>query len=255
MTRFHRQFAAAFASVLALSLGSMLHGSTIGTSVGVEFGIGGSSGIGAGLSPSQVAGVIPSANWNVASGNSGTINNLTGDFHGAPVATSVSVNWTTSDTWNNGGTSGFSGADNTLNNGYLDGGSGQNTDVNLLGLNPGLKYDLYITSTGGTTENKSGTIGVNGTYDSSVVGQNDTSGSYVLTTGSTAGNYHEFLGVTPVFNVTNHDWEINISTDASNSGRTPINSIQFTAMPEPSSFLLCGLGAAALLLAARRRRR
>ena len=249
MSRFH-SFAVAVVVLCALSVAAQA--STIGTSIGVEFGIDGSNGIGSGLSAMQVAGVVPSANWNVAVGNASSMA-LNQDAFGVASVSGISVNWTTSDTWNNGGTAGFSGADNILNGGYLDGGSPQSTEVNFTGLAKYSKYDIYITSTGGSTEQKSGSIGVNGTYDSSLTGSNATAGVYVQDNGSNASNYHLFANIYPVYNATNHDFEINISTDLSNSSRTPINSVELIRVPEPSSVILLVLGAATVLAAARRR--
>lgn len=237
------------AAVAALGFTSVAHGSQGFASIGIEFGIGGSHGLTSGLAPTDSAGAVPMANWNVESGNSGTAA-LNADVFGVATATSASVTWTTADTWNNGGNNGFTGADNTLNNGYLDGGKGQATNVTISGLTaPGTVYDVLITSVDQHEPNKGGTISLNGTYDT-VMNGNVGGPAYVQSTALQKGNYHFWANVLPV------NGDLVFSTDASSNTRTPINSIELIPLPqytpEPGSVCLLGLAGVGLLMRRRK---
>ncbi len=241
-------FAGAVLSLL-LSLNSA-EASLTATSIGVEFGLNGTHGVGSGLAPTDVAGVVPSANWNLASGDNGGPQSVVQDSHGVSSATSVSVSWSSSDTWNNGGTANFANAnDNVLNNGYLDGGyNGVTTaTVTFSGLSDALTYNVYVTSTGGTAETKGGNIIVNGVNDNGLGNATNTSGAYVQTTPSSGGNYHLFWGVAPV------GGQITIESGL-NFTRIPINSVELVRTPEPASLAIWGVVIAGGLLAARRRK-
>ncbi len=249
-----------FVAALAMLLSATrAEASTIAQSYGVEFGIG-SNQYGTptpGLTPSQVAGVVPTANWNLAT--SGAANgsiaagSLVKDTNGVgSTANTVSVAWTSGDIWDNGGTSNFTNAnDNILNNGYLDGESGGHATVTFSGLTPGSMWDVYITSTGGTRENKGGNMVVNGVDDHALSGAN-TSGGYVQATSSVQGNYHFFL------TAADSSGDISIITGGSDPtlGRIPINSVELipVTVPEPSTIALFSIGAVGVLLVARRRR-
>src|SRR5712671_3318661 len=68
---------------------------SMGPSISVNFGAneGGGSLVG-----TDVAGVVPTANWNNASGNTGTISGLNQDLAGVASATGVNVTWNSNNT-------------------------------------------------------------------------------------------------------------------------------------------------------------
>src|SRR5207248_6276701 len=65
-------------------------------SIGVNFG---ANETGGSLAATDVAGVVPTANWNNASGQSGSLANLNADIKGAINATAATVTWNSNNTW------------------------------------------------------------------------------------------------------------------------------------------------------------
>lgn len=236
--------------LIVLSSASGVHASVSGTSISVEFGVGGSDGIGSGLAASDVAGVAPSANWNVASGDSGTMGSLVQDSLGTASATSVSVDWNSNNTWNDGNS--FTGANNTLISGYLDGESGNVPATAAFSGLTSYSYTVVMYSAAGTDDGsgkESGGFYVNGTQ---VLGSgigNTAGPNFIMTSPGVAGNYLVLSGVRPIGGA------ISISDDAT-SVRIPFNGVQLISTPEPASLVVWGLlGGIGLLVAARRRRR
>jgi hypothetical protein len=68
------------------------------------------------LAATDVTGVVPSANWNNVTTNTGIAANLLEDVNGVATASSAQVIWFASNTWSSTG----KGADHTLMSGYLD---------------------------------------------------------------------------------------------------------------------------------------
>jgi hypothetical protein len=76
------------------------------------------------LAPTDVTGVVPSANWNNTTTYAGTATGLLEDVNGVASASSAQVVWYASNTWASTGkgeeNNNFKGADHTLMSGYLD---------------------------------------------------------------------------------------------------------------------------------------
>src|SRR5207244_1390543 len=75
------------------------------------------------LAPTDVTGVIASANWNNTTGNTGLVTNLVEDVNGVAKQSSAQVFWQATNTWASTGKgeegNNFTGADKTLMAGYL----------------------------------------------------------------------------------------------------------------------------------------
>jgi hypothetical protein len=81
-------------------------------------------GAGSMLAATDVTGVVPSANWNNATTNTGVAASLLEDVNGVATPSSAQVTWFASNTWSSTGkgqeNNNFKGADHTLMSGYLD---------------------------------------------------------------------------------------------------------------------------------------
>jgi hypothetical protein len=245
MMRFTSWLALGAAVVGLLAVAPAARAGPTSTTISVEFGIGGTAGMPTGLAPTDVAGVVPTANWNVAVGDSGALGGLIQDTNGVGMATGASVAWSSNNTWNNaasGGSDTFPGAgDHTLMNGYLDGESNNVAATATLSGLTGTAYDVYVYSESVEGSKQSGGFFINGVH---VPGSGTFPGSnigptYVQTVTGTAGNYL-FLGdVAPVGGV------ITI-TDDGTSFRIPMNGVELVQVPVPEpaslSLVLAGLG-------------
>ena len=128
------------------------------SSIGLHFGADEPPGVGSALASSDVAGVFQQSNWNNLSGNVGSAAGLVSDAHGTPSSTSVSVTWSSPNTWSSTGrgeeNNGFFGPERTLMSGYLDttdNTAGQAT-VTISGLGPEFTaagFDVIVYCLGG----------------------------------------------------------------------------------------------------------
>ena len=104
------------------------------------------------LAPTDVTGVVPSANWNNTMTNAGTATALLEDVNGAATASSAQVTWYASNTWASTGkgeeNNNFKSADHTLMSGYLDMEVGYPamTSITISNLPASFSgtYDVYI---------------------------------------------------------------------------------------------------------------
>lgn len=101
------------------------------------------------LLPSEMAGVIPQANWNNLEGASGEATGLFYDVGGSAVSSTVTVSWSSPNTWRSGANNLFVGPDQKLLSGYLDTGNTTETGISIVveNLDPALAgegYDVYV---------------------------------------------------------------------------------------------------------------
>jgi hypothetical protein len=114
-----------------------------------------------GLAATDVAGAVAQANWNNLNGASSAapVANLTADSNGVAVATTISVEWTSPNTWSSTGrgeeNNGFPpGADRTMMTGYIDTGNtdGTKATVTVSGIPTDFTsggYDVLVYCLGG----------------------------------------------------------------------------------------------------------
>jgi uncharacterized protein (TIGR03382 family) len=233
-------------------------------SIGVKFGTDRPNST---MAATDVAGLVPTANWNNASGATGSAANLTADVNGVATATAAGVTWDSNNTWASTGVgeenNNFTGANHTLMAGYLDNSPpGPN--------NPNDKPTITVTFTGlptSTVPNYAAIIyflggsgGRGGNYQANgapptYVGDVGTTGvngpAFVLDPGvnhTDKGNFLVFTNLTsPNLTIT----ATAISTDVDPASfRAPINAIEIvpsSAVPEPASLGFVGLCGLALL--------
>ena len=193
------------------------------------FGINFQGGFGAGadntpLGAAEIAGVVPTANWNNAPGQSGTLNALA-DSGGA--ATAVAITWDSNNIWDNGIAD--SPGDFRLMKGYLDTNNNTTTTVTVSGLDPTMPYDFYLYANG----DNGGREGVYSIGNQAVyIAENAVfSGTYVLSTGTTptdpnaTGNY-------AVLRVSgSNTYTLTATPEQTTSGmRAPLNAVQIIAV-------------------------
>jgi MYXO-CTERM domain-containing protein len=256
-------------AVAALAGASAVQAAVVGTSLSINF-VGG-----AGTDPptpgqtllaTDVAGLIPSANWNNAADASGTLNTLVADING--VATPIpgsSFTWATNNNWSTdaeNNTSQFiNPADEKMMSGYADiaGPTTANpTPVPrqfvLSGLPNGV-YDVIVYTMTAVNNRDSGNIAVNGVNKKSIT---PLTPSTTFIPGGGPGGADNVGGLPGNFNlypaVAVTGGTITFDMNAV-TFRTAINGIQVydpATVPEPAAlgFVgLCGLG----LLARRRK--
>jgi hypothetical protein len=229
-------------------------------SIGLNFGADEVNGTSSGtLSPTDMAGVVPQANWNNLNGASGSASSLLANLGGSPIATPITVTWSSPNTWSTTGrgeeNNGFpAGGDRTLLTGYIDTGNTAATTASVMisGLDSsftGPGYDVYVYVLGGVG-------GRGGAYtigSTTLFGTAATNPSMHVqdpgVNGTDVGTYLRFTGLTSD--------SFTLIADASVAGanfRAPIDGIQIVAVPEPAPLALLALGCAGLLVLVRRRR-
>jgi hypothetical protein len=240
-----------------------------GPSLGVNFG---TDRAGTTLAATDVAGLVPMANWNNAANATGTAANLTADVNGVATATAASVTWDSNNTWASTGVgeenNNFVGANKSLMTGYLDNsppGPNNPNDkgtitVTFTGLPvsvvPNYSAIVYFLggSPGSATNSRGGTYQANGqppVYVGDVGGAGFNGPTFVLDPGlnhTDKGNFVVFTNLTsPNLTIT----ATALSTDVDpNSFRAPINAIEIvptSAVPEPAALGFVGLCGMALL--------
>jgi hypothetical protein len=260
-----------FAAALFLLVFSGDFTSSQASSIGLDFGSGANGSADPDPSPmtaSDVAGVVPQANWNDLVGLSQATPQALLNDQG--LATGATVTWLCNNLWDTSANGGTDAAGNArLMMGYLDSSDTSITNVlvsnlpaafTLSGYNVIVYYDgengaaqrvgqytigstvLYgrdagVAFSGTFTQGQTATAPV-GAIDNNAAGANAIPG----------GNYLVFTGLNAsTFTLTAQS---SVSSDATN--RAPINAVQIVQVPEPAAaaLFLCAVGA----LGARRRR-
>jgi hypothetical protein len=191
------------------------------------------------LASTDVAGVVPVANWNNLTGNVGT--NVTGLFYdnnGSAVASSATLTWNSPNTWRSGTNNAFpAGPDRNLLSGYLDTGDTTATGITitLSGIDAALRtnfYDVYLYFVSDSGDNRGGGYRVNDgntsylRYGSTLASPS----AYVQDPGvdvnnSVDGNYLRFRGLSGA--------SLTITSDTTltspNGFRAPINAVEIVS--------------------------
>jgi hypothetical protein len=235
-----------------------------GPSIGVKFGTDQPNST---MAATDVAGVVPTANWTNASGVTGNLSNLMADVNGVATATATSVTWTSNNTWASTGigeeNNNFTGANKTLMTGYLDNDPAVTATINVTfsGLPTSVvpNYTAIVYFLGGSG-GRGGNYQANGTSPVQV-GDVATTGfngpAFVLDPGVDHNDKGNFLVFT---NLTGTDLTITATALATAvdpaSFRAPINAIEIvptSAVPEPMGISLAFLGLGGLALRRQRR--
>jgi hypothetical protein len=209
------------------------------------------------LNPTDVAGVVPVANWNNAPSRTGTINNLVSS---TGAATTASVTWAVNGTFQVAGINAALSPDHTMMKSHLDArfpaaSFGTPEDAIVTFSNIPATFGVYDVIVYFDADTANGTVNSNYTIGAQTFFVSDTTtfnGTFVQGTGTTAGsrsagaNYVRFNNLTaPSF----------IMTADSETFRAEVSGIQIVAhaIPEPASMALLLMGIPALV--ARRRAR
>lgn len=229
-----------------VAAGSLALAGVASADIGVNFvGGGGASGGGPNtLAPADVAGQVPQANWNNATGASGTLNGL---LNGAGGATSANLTYRSPNTWSSGTNDGTTNG--ALLDGYLDsnGSAAGGAKVTVTNV-PYAHYNLFVylnTDNGGGPRTGDYELNTSGGTITQTV-QYSKSSALSPASLATAGTFIEFDNLS--------DSTINLLTNQllPANFRAPISGIQIVSVPEPTSLgSLMLLGAAGFM---RRRR-
>jgi hypothetical protein len=255
----HRKLVLLAAAAAGASLGSLpspAGAAQLLPTISVNFGSDDAfSGLGsAALNPTDVTGVVPTANWNNAPGANGSLSNLVQDLNGTATPTTASVSWTSSGIWNTDqedNTSQFvNPADEAMMKGYIDTFVGAPSSVNFTGLANG-PYNVYVYSLTAVNNRDSGNITVGGVREKSTsipstVFQEGGGPGGALDQGGLPGNYNLYPGVA----VTDGNLSILLTAE---TFRTAINGVELVLIPEPAGVGVLGVGLVGLLARHRRR--
>ncbi|BBO35239.1 dockerin type I domain-containing protein [Lacipirellula parvula] len=205
-------------------------------SLGLNFAAGDPDAATSSLNPTDVAGVIPAANWNNLLGANGTgVGGLFYNNAGTPVASGATVTWTSPNTWRSGGNNAFpAGPNKILTSGYLDTGdtAANGISITVNNLDTTLRtpaYDVYVYFVSDSNANRGGGYTINDGINN-IVKYGSSMGSptaFVEDPGIDAdltvdGNYLRFRGLTgSSFTLTT-----NTTLTTPNGFRAPINAIQ-----------------------------
>lgn len=247
MSRFTLCVCAAVAGIVAPSA-SAAHAA----SIGINFV--GSSGADGTLASTDVAGVVPQANFNNETGSSGGPVSLVNSLGAATTATlTYSANGSYSVQGGNATTN--QPGNEALNAGFIY-GNGTATVSSV----PYASYNVYVYQLNDAAGRQE-TTSLNGA--TSYYGQAPNPGStnyvdnnastaynYVRATSQTAGTFTNPADYTLFTNVTGSSFTITTSAP----GNGYLNGIQIVQLPEPAGVMLSGLGALGLFVVARPRK-
>ncbi len=197
---------------------------------------------GANLQATDVAGIVPAANWNNLTGPGGTTANLVKDSAGNAVSTTATVTWTANGTWASTGrgeeNNNFTGVEHTLMTGYLDTGNATTSTIMVSGLPPEFTsggYDIYVYAMGGVA-GRGGSYQIGNQFKlGDTPGSPNNGPTYVEDPGvdhNDSGNYLFFT------NFNTADFTLDASTANGGSGgtpRAPVNAIQIVQRGQASS--------------------
>jgi Bacterial Ig domain len=192
------------------------------------------------MAPSEVAGLVPQANWNQALGttNSGTLTNL---LDQSGTATTAGVEWTSPNTYSNSIPD--EPGDNRMMKGYLDNNNVQRNTVHVFGLPTSFRrFDVIVYFDGGAAASRAGNYRltilegdhVRGcaslNYEGSTItgldpGGVNFSGAFIQTSNGTAGNYVKFVDCSG----DNFSLAPIHAGSADSQYRAPVNGIQILA--------------------------
>lgn len=205
-------------------------------SLGLNFAAGDPDAATSSLNPTDVAGVIPAANWNNLLGATGTgVGGLFYNNAGTPVASGATVTWTSPNTWRSGGNNAFpAGPNKILTSGYLDTNdtAAGGISITVSNLDATLRapaYDVYVYFVSDSNANRGGGYTINDGVNN-IVKYGSSMGSptaFVEDPGvdinlSVDGNYLRFRGLTgSSFTLTS-----NTTLTTPNGFRAPINAVQ-----------------------------
>lgn len=217
------------------------------------------------LAPTDVAGLVPAANWNNIQSDSQSGSSTTGalaDDSGTPTVTQITY---FNRFWRDGVDT--STPDTTLNSGYTNTSTTANDTMTVSGLGTeftslGYNVIVYLSGTDGMGANTPAEFGANigGGPDQWIraIRRIPVSGTFASTTfatealaeaSSTESNYILFTGLTA------SSFDLNILKDpdsTANWSRAAVKGIQIVSIPEPGAITLLGLGSLGMVLIRRR---